>query len=176
MMKPRSLSLLALPLLAALSGCGTGLIPPITRDFDAVTFTFPAPTVQNPVVFYSTTNQLGSLPAISSLISSVEIAGNATYTGFGNLAKIQVYIRQNLSGCTIQTDQSYVACPADESANLVQTIDLVKGQPAAFKLSGTILTKAVQNKLGYLGVQVTGGGALQGDKLLIDSGKVTVRF
>ena len=169
--------LFLLPLLAAaLSACGTGLIPPITRDFDAVNFTFPVSTVQNPVVFYSTTNQFASLPAISSLINAVELSGKTTYTGLGNLTSLKVYLRSSKAGCTIQTDESYIACMGDESANLVGTIDIVKGQPTPFTLSGIILTKAVQNKLGYLGVQVTGGGALQGDKLLIDSGKVTVRF
>ncbi|WP_425147401.1 hypothetical protein [Deinococcus sp.] len=173
----KKLSLLALPVLAAaLSGCGTGLIPPITRTFDPIIFIFPAPAAQSSVVFYSTTNQLDALPAITNLINSVQIGGNATYTGLGNLTSIKVYLRPNKAGCTVQTDESYIACTGDESAYLVQSISIIKGQPVPFTLSGTLLNKAVQNRLGYLGVQVTGGGALQGDKLLIDGGNVTVRF
>ena len=164
-----------LPVLAAaLSACGTGLIPPITRDLDPITLTLPAASSVNPLVYYSNVNQMATLNDVTKLINSVQIAGNALYTGYGNLSGVTLYLRSTLDGCTVAGD--YVACTGDESANKVQTVAIVKGQPVPFTLSGPLLNKAVQSHIGYLGVQVTGGNVVQGDKLNISDARVTVRF
>ena len=175
-MKP---ALLALPLLAALTACGTGLIPPITQDVPDIKVVFPESSTAVSGVVYINTNQFGNLPAVSSIVNSVEAAGDLVYTSLSpltDLSSVGIYIRPDLYGQNCYNMPGYIVCTGDESANKLQDLPISKGVVVRTKLAGTLLNKAIQSRTGYIGFKVNSGAVLKGDQLNITGIKATIRF
>ena len=166
-----------LPLLgltALLSACGTGLIPPVTQNLPDISAVLPTASAGTPMVIYPKGNQFDSSSPLAGSVNSVEIDGNLTYTGFGNLSGVGVYVRADSVGCI--DGGTYFSCTGDESANRLNDLTVIKGQPGPVKLAGKQLTAAVQRKFGLIGFQVISGSTLSGDKISVTDVKATIRF
>ncbi len=163
-----------LGLSALLSACGTGLIPPVTQNLPDINVVLPTATAGTPMVVYPKDNQFASDSPLTGVVNSVEISGNLVYTGLGNLGGVSVYVRQDSVGCVDMG--SYFSCTGDESANKLNDLSIIKGQPVGVTLAGKQLTTAVQKKFGLIGFQVNVGSSLAGDKIRVTEVKATVRF
>ena len=64
----------------------------------------------------------------------------------------------------------------DESANKLNDLSIIKGQPVSVILAGKQLTTAVQKKFGLIGFQINAGSSVAGDKIRVTEVKATVRF
>lgn len=165
--------LLPAALMLSLAACGTGLIPPITRDISDINLTLPS-AAQSSMIIYLSANQFADLPDAVKSTNSVSIAGKLLYTGTGSLSSIGLYLRQDTVGCTNQG--TYLVCSGDQAAFKIKDLNFGKGTPTAITIEGPVLNKAVQQKSGYLGFQINSGVAVQGDKLAITEAKATIRF
>ena len=123
-----------LGLSALLSACGTGLIPPVTQNLPDINVTLPAATAGTLMVVYPKDNQFASDSPLTGVVNSVEISGNLLYSGFGNLSGVGVYVRQDSVGCIDMG--TYFSCTGDESANKLNDLAIIKGQPVGVTLAG----------------------------------------
>jgi hypothetical protein len=165
-----------------LSACGTGIIPPITKDLPDINATLPVPSTTSPLVFYSTTDQFASLPAIASVINSIELSGNLFYLGNGTLSTLSnvgIYIRGSIDGQNCYNQAGYLICADDsgqESSHKLQDVDIVKGNLKSVTLAGEVLNTAVKNRKGYIGFRINQGATLAGDQINFTKIKATIRF
>ncbi|MFC4452817.1 hypothetical protein [Deinococcus sonorensis] len=174
--------LLSLPLLGvlALTACGTGILPPVTRTLDPITLTMPTAFSLASGVLYLNENQFAKVADVLKNASSLTIDGQALFVGVGDLQTLTIYVRtasgsaNALDGCTINSN--YAVCSGDESAHKVQDLQIIKGQKMALHLAGAALNAAAKNKSAYFGIKVTSGNTFQGDTVTISDAKATVQF
>jgi len=163
-----------LGLSALLSACGTGLFPPVVQNLPDINVVLPTAMAGTPMVIYPKDNQFESNSPLTGVVNSVEISGNLVYTGLGNLSGVGVYVRQDSVGCVDMG--TYFSCTGDESANKLNDLSIIKGQPVSVILAGKQLTTAVQKKFGLIGFQINAGSSVAGDKIRVTEVKATVRF
>jgi hypothetical protein len=157
-----------------LSACGTGLIPPVSKDLPDINSTLPAASALVPVVIYLDQDQFKDLNSVLKNVDTVDITGNLVFTGKGDISSVDIFVRPDAVGCEVGA--GYYICKGDESANRLQNIVIEKGTPQAITLAGKPLDAAVKNQHGYIGFRIVKGSTVAGDKISISGAKATARF
>lgn len=157
-------ALLLVPLLAVLTACNlpvaTVALPDLSVNLP-VTLSLPL-TVTTPVI-YSAKNLLAGQGGIPGLVNSVGVQGTAEYVGARPIQTLDIYVRQNLTGCFIVSAFAY--CGLNEAPEFLGSIHFASGKSTTFTFGNTALLKAAQAGQLYLGVRVTGSGFNAGDQL-----------
>jgi hypothetical protein len=170
-MKPM-LPLIGLSVL--LSACGTGLLPPISKELPDINSTLPTASALVPVVIYLDQDQFKDLAGVLKNVDTVEVTGSLVFTGKGDISSVDVFVRPDVTGCKVGI--KYYLCDGDESANKLQNIMIEKGTPQSIKLTGKPLDDAVRNQHGFIGFQIKTGSTVDGDKISITGAKASAQF